>query len=122
MNWSFRRTWVARGDDGDGIGHGIVLFEVGDDLGRIGRLLPDVAVDAQDILVVLVDHQVDGDGRLARLAVADNEFPRPLPMGKRASTTLRFTNRLWMVRAFTKSIPVNSKVVSISFASSMRKA
>ena len=45
-----------------------------DHLGHGGRLLADGHVDADDVLALLVDDGVDGDGGLAGLAVADDEL------------------------------------------------
>ena len=44
------------------------------DGGHRGRLLADGHVDAHHIGVTLVDDRIDGDGRLAGLAVADDEL------------------------------------------------
>ena len=68
-----RRIGRGRRDD-DGVAHRVVLFERADDL-RDGRLLlADRVVDADDVLAALVDDRVHRDGRLARLAVADDQL------------------------------------------------
>ena len=68
-----RRGGGARGDD-DGVVHRAALLEGAHDVGDGGHLLADGHVDALDAAVLLVDHGVDGDGGLADLAVADNQF------------------------------------------------
>ena len=65
---------VAFGHDDDGVIHRAVLAEVGDDLGDGGRSLADRAIDAQHILVALVQDGVDRDGGLAGLPVAEDQF------------------------------------------------
>jgi hypothetical protein len=44
-------------------------------LGHFGCLLANSDVDADDVAILLVDNRVDGDGRLARLAVAERSVP-----------------------------------------------
>ena len=65
---------VAFGHDDDGVIHGPVFAQVGDDLGDGGRALADGAIDAQHILVALVQNGVDRDGGLAGLPVAEDQF------------------------------------------------
>src|SRR5258705_12890737 len=68
-----RRFARARADDRRVL-HGAELVELVDDL-RDGRLLlADGDVDAVNALPLLVDDGVDGDRRLARLPVADDEL------------------------------------------------
>jgi hypothetical protein len=66
---------VARGHDDDGVVHGAALTQRGHDLGNPGLALAYGAIDAQHILVALADNRVQRDGRLAGLAVAENQFP-----------------------------------------------
>ena len=69
-----RRGLGRSGGDDDGVGHGAMLFEGLDDL-RDGRpLLPDGAVDADEVVLRGVDDGVERDGGLAGLAVADDEL------------------------------------------------
>src|SRR5690606_2496482 len=71
----------GRGDD-DRVLHRAVLFELADDLRDSRTLLTDGHVDAVELLrfvsagvdFLLVDEGVDRDGRLAGLAVADDQF------------------------------------------------
>ena len=65
---------VAFGHDDDGVIHRAVFAQVGDDLGDGGRTLADGAIDAQHILVALVQNGVDRDGGLAGLPVAEDQF------------------------------------------------
>src|SRR5438067_1577983 len=68
-----RRIRSVGGDDG-GVLHRAELLQLVDDL-RDGRLLlADGHVDAEDVLALLVDDRVDGDGRLSRLPVADDQL------------------------------------------------
>ncbi len=63
-----------RGHDDDRVFHGAVLLEAAHQAGHSGGLLADGHVDADDVLALLVDDGVQGDGRLAGAAVADDEF------------------------------------------------
>ena len=65
---------VAFGHDDDGVIHGAFLAQVGDDFGDGGRALADGAIDAQHILVALVQNGVDRNGGLAGLPVAEDQF------------------------------------------------
>ena len=65
---------VAFGHDDDGVIHRAFFAQVGDDLGDGGRTLADGAIDAQHILVALVQNGVDRDGGLAGLPVAEDQF------------------------------------------------
>ena len=68
-----RRIRCAGGDD-DAVAQRVGFFENADDL-RDGRLLlADRVVDADDVLVALVDDRVDRDRGLARLPVADDQL------------------------------------------------
>ena len=69
-----RSGLVGGGDDHDGVLHGAVAFEQGHGARHGGFLLPDGDVDADQVLALLVDDRVDGDGGLAGLAVADDQF------------------------------------------------
>ena len=51
-----------------------VLAQLLDDGGHGRLLLADGHVEAAHVLALLVDDRVDGDGGLARLAVADDEL------------------------------------------------
>jgi hypothetical protein len=67
------------GVDDDGVVHRAVLAERLDDAGDGGFLLTDRDVDADHRVLgapvlLLVDDRVDGDGGLARLAVADDQL------------------------------------------------
>ena len=75
-----RRDVLQRGGIGRGGGHddrvfhGAVLLEGLHHVGHRGGLLAHGDVDADHVLALLVDDRVDGDGGLARLAVADDEL------------------------------------------------
>jgi hypothetical protein len=81
------------GVDDDGVVHRAVLLERLDDA-RDGRfLLADGDVDAHHRVLgapvlLLVDDRVERDGGLAGLAVADDQFALPRPIGIIASTAL----------------------------------
>ena len=62
------------GGDHDRVVHRAVLLELAHDVGDRRHLLADGHVDALDVLALLVDDRVDGDGGLAGLAVADDEL------------------------------------------------
>ncbi len=64
----------SRSDDHDGVLEGVRVFEALDDGGDGALLLADGHVDAFHARGFLVDDGVDDDGRLARLAVADDEL------------------------------------------------
>ena len=59
---------------GDGIAHRVLFLQRADDLGDGRSLLSYRAVDAYDVLIVLVEYRIDGYGRLAGLPVADDEL------------------------------------------------
>src|SRR4051794_9416582 len=63
-----------RAVDDDRVLHGAGRLEVVDDLRHRRRFLADADVDALHPQTLLVDDRVDGDGGLARLAVADDEL------------------------------------------------
>jgi hypothetical protein len=44
-------------------------------------------IDTEDPEAFLIDDRIDGDGRLARLPVADNQFRWPRPIGIMPSIT-----------------------------------
>ena len=69
-----RHRVVCRGRDDAGVRERAFIAQGVDDLGEGGGLLPDGDVDADDVLPLLVEDGVDGDGRLARLAVADDQL------------------------------------------------
>ena len=62
------------GQDDHGVLEGAVALEGGDGLGDRGLLLADGDVDALHPQALLVEDGVDGDGGLARLAVADDQL------------------------------------------------
>src|SRR5690606_6151601 len=64
----------GRGGDHDGVLHRAVLLELAHDVRDRGGLLADRDVDAGEVLALLVDDRVDRDGRLAGLAVADDQL------------------------------------------------
>ncbi len=65
---------LGAGDDDDRVVHRAVLLEDRDGVGDGRELLADRHVDADEALALLVDDRVDGDGGLARLAVADDQL------------------------------------------------
>ena len=69
-----RRRVLGAGDDDDGVLHRAVLLEDRDGLRDGRQLLADRDVDADEVAALLVDDRVDGDGRLAGLAVADDQL------------------------------------------------
>ncbi len=69
-----RRGILGAGDDDDRVLHRAVLLEDRDRRGDRRELLADRHVDADEALPLLVDDRVDRDGRLARLAVADDQL------------------------------------------------
>ena len=67
-----QRSGIAGGGrDNDGVFHGPVLLQGVPHMGHRGGLLADGHVDADHILVLLVEDGVHRDGGLAGLAVAD---------------------------------------------------
>jgi hypothetical protein len=68
-----RRFGGGRRDD-DGVIHGAVFGERLNDLRNRGALLPDHAIDADQVLALAVDDGVEGDGGLAGLTVADDQL------------------------------------------------
>src|SRR3972149_5165006 len=69
-----RRRVLGARDDDDGVRQGAVRFEHSHRLGHGGELLADGHVDADEALALLVDDRVHGEGRLARLPVADDQL------------------------------------------------
>ncbi len=65
---------AGAGDDDDRVVHRAVLAEDLDQPGGRRLLLRDRDVDADDAGALLVEDRVDGDGGLARLAVADDQL------------------------------------------------
>ena len=65
---------VAFSHDDDGVVHRAFLAQVSDDLGDGGRTLADGAIDAQHVLVALVENGVNRNGRLAGLPVPEDQF------------------------------------------------
>ena len=68
------RRVVAFGHDDDGVIHRAFVAQVGDDLGDRGRPLADSTIDAQHILVALIQNGVDRDGGLARLPITEDQL------------------------------------------------
>src|SRR5207245_7514112 len=67
-----QRCRVGGGSDHhDRVIHSTVGAQAFDHRGYGRFLLPDGDIDADDVLFTLVDNRIDGDGRLAGLAVAD---------------------------------------------------
>ena len=62
-----------RGND-DGVVHRARAFQRGDELRDRRALLADGDVDADDVLALLIDDGIGGNGRFAGLAVADNQL------------------------------------------------
>jgi len=62
------------GGDDDAVLVGVVLLEHLHEIGDVGPLLPARDVDAKNVGVLLVEDGIEGDGRLARLPVADDEL------------------------------------------------
>ena len=69
-----RRAVSSRSGYDDRVVHGAALFERLDDARNRRGLLADGDIDADAVLVVLVEDRVDRDGRLADAAVADDEL------------------------------------------------
>ena len=72
---------VAFGDDNHGIVHRPFFAKVRDDLGDGGCPLADGAINADHIFPTLVQNAVQGNGRLARLAIAQDQFALAAPNG-----------------------------------------
>ena len=66
-------------DDDDGVIHRAFFAQVCHGLGDGGRALADGAIDAHHILAALVEDGVDGDGGLAGLPIAQNQFALAAP-------------------------------------------
>ena len=62
------------GHHDDTIVHGLTVSKVGDDLGHRGPPFSDGAIDADDILVFLVDEGIQGKGGFSGLTVSKDEF------------------------------------------------
>ena len=75
------RRVVALGHDDDGVIHRALFPQGGHGLRDGGRALTDGAINAQHILVALVEDGVDRNGGLARLAVAENQLALAAPNG-----------------------------------------
>ena len=58
----------------DSVPHRIGFLQRADHLGHLALLLPDGDVDADEVAALLVDDRVDGDGGLARGAVANDQL------------------------------------------------
>ncbi len=75
------RRIVAFGHDHDGVIHRAFFAQGGDHLGHAGRALADGAIDAQHILVALIENRIERDRGLARLPVADDQLALAAPDG-----------------------------------------
>ena len=64
----------GRGRNHDGVFHGSVFGQGVYDAGDSGRLLPDSHIDANHVLLFLVDDGINGDSGFTGLAVADDKF------------------------------------------------
>src|SRR5206468_5832713 len=58
----------------DAVFHGMVFFECLHYPGDGRTLLPDGYIDTEDTQALLIDDGIDGDGGLARLTIADDQF------------------------------------------------
>ena len=76
-----RRRLGRGGRDDDGVRHRAVLLQRFDDLRHRRALLPDGAVDADQVLARGVDDGVQRDGRFASLSVADQQLALAAPDG-----------------------------------------
>ena len=74
-----RRGVLSRYGDDDGVLHRAFLLEDVDDLGDRRRLLADRHVDTGQVAATLVDDRVQRHGRLASLAVANDQLALPAP-------------------------------------------
>jgi hypothetical protein len=72
-----RSRAAGPGDDHGRIVHGAVLFQFGHHRSHRGILLAHRDVEALDARIALIQDRVDGNRRLAGLAVADDQFPLP---------------------------------------------
>src|ERR1035441_9236075 len=61
-------------DNHNGVVHRTLLVEVSHYFSHGGRALANRTVDANHILSALVEDGVDGDGSLAGLSIAENQF------------------------------------------------
>ncbi len=73
------RRVVALGYDEDSVIHRALFPQGCHRLGDSGCALTDGAINAQHILVALVEDGIDGNGGLASLAVAENQLALPAP-------------------------------------------
>ena len=65
--------------DYDGVVHGSGGLKGGDDLSHRGLLLSDGNVDADHVLIFLIDDRIDSDSALSRLPVADYKLALASP-------------------------------------------
>ncbi len=63
----------------DGVIHGAVLGQLGNNLGNRGTLLADSDIDTDNIATLLVDDRIDGNSGLAGLTVADDQLALAAP-------------------------------------------
>jgi len=64
----------GRGGHHNGVRHRAGLFQLTDYVGNRGRFLSDGHVDTEHVLAFLIDDGIHCDGRLTRLAVADDQL------------------------------------------------
>ena len=68
---------ISSRQDHDGVSHGTMAFQQSDGAGHRSFLLPDGDINADQVLPLLIDDGVYGDGRLAGLAIANDELALP---------------------------------------------
>jgi hypothetical protein len=76
-----RRRIGRAGSHNDAVPERVGFLENADDLRNRRLLLADRVVDADHVLVALVDDRVNGDGSLPRLTVADDQLALPAADG-----------------------------------------
>ena len=80
---------AGRGRHDGGVGHRIMIFERLHHTRHGGTLLTNGDVDAKHVKPFLVDDGVDGDGRLSRLAIPDDQLPLPATNGNHGVNRLQ---------------------------------
>ena len=80
---------LAGGHNDDAVIHGPIISQIGDNPGQSRPLLANGTIDAQDPFIDLVDHGVQGDGRLSDLPVAQDQLPLTSADGE-------LPKKLWM--------------------------
>ena len=74
-----RRRVCCRCGNNDRVRHRTAVLERLDDARDRRCLLTDRDIDADTVLALLVQNRIDGDGRLSRAAVADDQLALPAP-------------------------------------------